>query len=130
MDREKNRMSVAMNTTARTISLVGCPECDAKVGELCRSDKGRIWKSSTHYARRRAAHGPRLRERRSRTEKKQRRVELLEALWAALKLADRESLAACMKELRADDAEEHQAEAVRGALTDRSGRLRPVQEAR
>jgi hypothetical protein len=31
---------------------VPCPHCGVAAGEYCRSDKGRVWKASTHYVRR------------------------------------------------------------------------------
>ena len=89
--------------------LAGCPECDAKIGEPCKSDKGTTWRAQVHYARRLAAKGPRKQQRTAETERKHRRAELLESLWAALKLEDRQAVHELIRALHRDDVAQDRA---------------------
>jgi hypothetical protein len=86
-----------------TILLAGCRECGAKRGAPCVSDKGRVWTGSVHYIRRDQAKPERRKERARRRAKQQRRITLLEELWAALKNDDASAVEQIMGDLRMEE---------------------------
>jgi len=90
------------------VAAVPCPHCKAKIGEPCFSDTtGRKWKSDTHTARRLAARPLRLKEQRKQRDRDAGRTRLLEELWTALKLNDKDALARAIHALRTGEANGH-----------------------